>query len=115
MCIFRANTRVIFAGVNSWGPMWLLGFRATREFMIQAYVRIRVGVVVGVHMIRFYHNHNTCWWETLTRLSVPTALIQDGMTALIWASQFGHLEVADLLLRHGARVRHKDKVMRGNG
>ena len=41
--------------------------------------------------------------------------MQFGWTALMWASNNGHLEVVDLLIRHGARVRREDKVMWGKG
>ena len=38
--------------------------------------------------------------------------MQYAMTALIYAAQNGHLEVAAFLIQHGAQVQHQDKVMR---
>ena len=46
-------------------------------------------------------------------LPAPSALIQDGATALMHAAKSGSVEVVDLLLRHGARIQHQDKVIRG--
>ena len=37
-------------------------------------------------------------------------VIQDGRTALIWASMQGHTAVVELLLQHGADVNTKKKV-----
>ena len=48
-------------------------------------------------------------------LSVPIAWLQNGATALLVTAQTGHLEVVDLLLRHGANVQHEDQVIRGKG
>ena len=48
-------------------------------------------------------------------LSVPTVSMQNGTTALLAASRGGHLEVVELLLRHGASVQHEDMVIRGKG
>ena len=31
------------------------------------------------------------------------------------AAKFGHSDVVDLLLRHGAQVQHEDQVIRGKG
>ena len=47
-------------------------------------------------------------------------LMQDGWTALmdaalIEAAQNGHLEVAELLIRHGAHVQYQDEVIWGRG
>ena len=39
--------------------------------------------------------------------------MQNGETALLYATQYGYLEIAELLLRHGASVLHENKVMRG--
>ena len=51
----------------------------------------------------------------LTRLSVPTARMQDGNTALMHSAKHGELEVAKLLIERGARVQHENKVSRGKG
>ena len=39
--------------------------------------------------------------------------MQNGETALLYATQYGYLQIADILLRHGASVLHENKVMRG--
>ena len=41
--------------------------------------------------------------------------MQIGETALIRAAIKGHLDIADLLIRHGAPVQHQDMVMWGEG
>ena len=37
-------------------------------------------------------------------------VIQDGLTALIWASREGHTAIVELVLQHGADVNAKKKV-----
>ena len=39
--------------------------------------------------------------------------MQNGETALLYATQYGHFDIADILLRHGASVQHENKVIRG--
>ena len=39
--------------------------------------------------------------------------MQNGNTAFIHAAKNGSVELVDLLLRHGARIQHQDKVIRG--
>ena len=39
--------------------------------------------------------------------------MQMGKTALTWSAYNGHLEMAKLLIRHGASVQHENKVIRG--
>ena len=39
--------------------------------------------------------------------------MQSGETALLYATQYGHFDIADILLRHGASVQHENKVIRG--
>ena len=54
----------------------------------------------------------------ITWFSLPIARMQYGSTALIIAANYnydGQLEVAKLLLRHGARVQHTNKVMWSKG
>ena len=48
-------------------------------------------------------------------MSVSTACTQDGSTALICAAVYGNKDVADLLIKGGARVQHKNNVSRGKG
>ena len=39
--------------------------------------------------------------------------MQNGTTAFIHAAKNGSVKLVDLLLRHGARIQHQDKVIRG--
>ena len=41
--------------------------------------------------------------------------MQFGETALTVAARAGTLEMAELLIRYGARAQHRDEVMRGEG
>jgi len=41
--------------------------------------------------------------------------MQDGSTALIYAAKYGHLQIAQELLKHGADANAKDNVMQGDG
>ena len=41
--------------------------------------------------------------------------MQYGSTALMFAANNGHLQVAQELLKHGANVEAKNKVMQGDG
>ena len=49
-------------------------------------------------------------------MRLPVSRMQgNGRTALAEAAFYGRLEIVHLLLQHGARARHQDKVMRGIG
>jgi len=41
--------------------------------------------------------------------------MQDGYTALMWAAQFGRLQIAQELLKRGADADAQNKVMQGDG
>ena len=41
--------------------------------------------------------------------------MQWGKTALMEAAQYGHRDVVELLLGHGARIEHQTLVIRGDG
>ena len=51
-------------------------------------------------------------WSCLTQLSIYIYLtVQDGFSPLYVASQFGHTDVLDLLLKAGADVHQMAKVL----
>ena len=45
-------------------------------------------------------------------LCLPTTCMQIGRTSLHNAAEKGYLEVAEVLIRHGARVQHEDTRVR---
>ena len=73
---------------------------------------LEVGVAVSDQMIHFL---SSVAGVVLTRSSVPTTPMQKGWTPLIMTAYSGRLVIAELLLKHGARVQDQDEVMPGKG
>ena len=54
--------------------------------------------------------------EGQENLTVSVYVVQNGWTALLWASENGHLSIVEVLLERGADIHHKDDVrQRGGG
>ena len=124
-CEERERVRVLACGdgdVYGWGHAWSCVCVCVCVCVSQRKVWVRV--VFGV-CVRWGANENeamasqftgalTC--HALMLWSAPVLLcMQNEATALMNASEQGHLEVAKLLLEHGAKVDLQDKVMSGDG
>ena len=55
--------------------------------------------------------YSLCVYEEVEEnLTVSDYVVQGGWTALLWASENGHLSIVEVLLDRGAEIHHKDNV-----